>query len=79
MKVVALIYGGETRWESVSDEDRTAIREQHRVFGESANGKIVGGAGHEEAARAYRRALELTRSEPERRFLSERLQEVGAP
>ena len=34
---------------------------------------------HEEAARAYRRALELTRSEPERRFLSERLQEVGAP
>ena len=34
---------------------------------------------HEEAAHAYRRALELTRSEPERRFLSERLQEVGAP
>jgi RNA polymerase sigma-70 factor (ECF subfamily) len=31
---------------------------------------------HEEAAAAYRRALELTRSEPERRYLSERLAEV---
>jgi RNA polymerase sigma-70 factor (ECF subfamily) len=32
---------------------------------------------HEEAARAYRRALELTRSEPERRYLSGRLAEVS--
>jgi RNA polymerase sigma-70 factor (ECF subfamily) len=32
---------------------------------------------HEEAAAAYRRALELTDSEPERRFLSERLAEVA--
>jgi RNA polymerase sigma-70 factor (ECF subfamily) len=31
---------------------------------------------HEEAAAAYRRALELTRSEPERRFLAGRLAEV---
>ena len=33
---------------------------------------------HEEAAAAYRRALELTDSEPERRFLSERLAEIAA-
>ena len=32
----------------------------------------------EEAARAYRRALELTRLEPERRFLERRLAELGA-
>jgi len=32
---------------------------------------------HEEAARAYRRALDLTRSEPERRYLSGRLAEVS--
>jgi RNA polymerase sigma-70 factor, ECF subfamily len=31
---------------------------------------------HEEAAVAYRRALELTRNEPERRFLSGRLEEI---
>ena len=31
---------------------------------------------HEEAAAAYRRALELTRNEPERRFLSGRLEEM---
>jgi RNA polymerase sigma-70 factor (ECF subfamily) len=31
---------------------------------------------HEEAAAAYRRALELTRSEPEQRYLSGRLAEV---
>jgi RNA polymerase sigma-70 factor (ECF subfamily) len=32
----------------------------------------------DEAAAAYRRALELTDSEPERRFLSGRLEEIGA-
>ena len=33
---------------------------------------------HEEAAAAYRRALELTESEPERRFLAGRLEEIEA-
>jgi RNA polymerase sigma-70 factor (ECF subfamily) len=33
---------------------------------------------HSEAALAYRRALELTRQEPERRFLERRLAELGA-
>jgi RNA polymerase sigma-70 factor (ECF subfamily) len=32
---------------------------------------------HAEAATAYRRALELTESEPERRFLTRRLAEVS--
>jgi len=32
---------------------------------------------HEEAAAAYRRALELTESEPERRFLSRRLSDIS--
>jgi RNA polymerase sigma-70 factor (ECF subfamily) len=34
---------------------------------------------HDEAAAAYRRALELTRNEPERRFLSGRLEEIELP
>jgi RNA polymerase sigma-70 factor, ECF subfamily len=34
---------------------------------------------HEEAAAAYRRALELTRNEPERRFLSDRLEQIATP
>jgi RNA polymerase sigma-70 factor (ECF subfamily) len=33
----------------------------------------------EEARVAYRRALELTRQEPERRFLEGRLRELGEP
>ncbi len=33
---------------------------------------------HEEAAMAYRRALELTRNEPERRYLADRLEETSA-
>jgi RNA polymerase sigma-70 factor (ECF subfamily) len=33
---------------------------------------------HEEAATAYRRALELTRNEPERRYLADRLEETSA-
>ena len=34
---------------------------------------------HGEAAAAYRRALELTRNEPERRFLSDRLEQIATP
>jgi len=44
MKVLALIYGDEARWESASEEDRNAVLAQYRAFGESADGKIVGGA-----------------------------------
>jgi hypothetical protein len=44
LKVIALIYGDETRWENASDADRQAIYARHRKFGETANGKIVTGA-----------------------------------
>jgi hypothetical protein len=44
MKVLALIYGDEARWESASEEDRNAMLARYRAFGESADGKIVDGA-----------------------------------
>jgi hypothetical protein len=44
MKVLALIYGDEARWESASEEDRNAMLARYLAFGESANGKIVDGA-----------------------------------
>jgi hypothetical protein len=44
MKVLALIYGDETSWESASDAQRQAIYERYRSFGASANEKITDGA-----------------------------------
>jgi hypothetical protein len=44
MKILALIYGDEARWESASDEEREAVMAQYRAFGETANGKILDGA-----------------------------------
>ena len=44
MKVLALIYGDEARWESASEEDRHAMLARYLAFGESANGKIADGA-----------------------------------
>ena len=44
MKVLALIYGDEGRWDSVTDEERRAVYAQYRAFGESAGDKVVGGA-----------------------------------
>lgn len=44
MKVLALIYGDEARWESASEDDRNAMLARYLAFGESANGKIVDGA-----------------------------------
>ena len=44
MKVLALIYGDEARWESASEEDRNAMLARYLAFGESANGKIANGA-----------------------------------
>jgi hypothetical protein len=44
VKVLALIYGDETRWESASDEDRNAMRARYLAFNESADGKILDGA-----------------------------------
>lgn len=44
MKVLALIYGDEARWESASDEDRKAMLTRYLAFNESADGKILDGA-----------------------------------
>ena len=44
MKVLALIYGDEARWESASEEDRNAMLARYLAFGEAADGKILDGA-----------------------------------
>ncbi len=44
MKVIALIYGDEGVWDSLSDEEGKAVDAKHRKFQESAGGKIVAGA-----------------------------------
>ena len=44
MKVIALIYGDEGRWDSFSDEERNAVYEQYRAFGHQADGKVLDGA-----------------------------------
>jgi hypothetical protein len=44
VKYLALIYGDESRWESLSENERKAIYEQYRAFSEAAGAKIVGGA-----------------------------------
>jgi hypothetical protein len=44
MKVVALIYGHEGRWDDFSEEERKAVYDLYRAFGESAGNKIVDGA-----------------------------------
>jgi hypothetical protein len=44
VKVLALIYGDESRWENASDAERQEMYARYRAFGESADGKIVDGA-----------------------------------
>ena len=44
MKVMALIYGDESRWEALSEADREAVYERYRAFGQSADSKVVDGA-----------------------------------
>ncbi len=44
MKYLALIYGDESRWASLTEDDRNAVYEQYRAFSEAADGKIVDGA-----------------------------------
>ena len=44
MKVIALIYGDEAGWESLSDEEAKALDAAHRAFQESAGSKVLGGA-----------------------------------
>ena len=44
MKVMALIYGDEARWESLGEEERQAVYARYRSFGENARGKVLDGA-----------------------------------
>jgi hypothetical protein len=44
VKVVALIYGDEAGWESLTEEEGKAVDARHREFQQSAGSKVVGGA-----------------------------------
>jgi hypothetical protein len=44
MKVLALIYGDEKRWDSFGAQEREAVYAKYRAFGESAGDKVIGGA-----------------------------------
>jgi len=44
VKVLALIYGDEHAWDSLSAEDRQAVYARYRAFGERADGKVANGA-----------------------------------
>ena len=44
MKVMALIYGDESRWDALSEADREEVYERYRAFGQSADGKVLDGA-----------------------------------
>lgn len=44
MKVLALIYGAEGRWDSFTEEQRNEVYARYRAFGEQAGEKVVDGA-----------------------------------
>jgi hypothetical protein len=44
MKYLALIYGDEQAWDSMSEQEQQAVYDQHSVFHERAGDKIVKGA-----------------------------------
>jgi hypothetical protein len=44
VKVMALIYGDEARWDSFSDEERNAVYERHGAFRRQADRKVLDGA-----------------------------------
>jgi hypothetical protein len=44
MKVLALIYGEEARWDSITEEQRNEVYEQYRAFGREAGEKVLDGA-----------------------------------
>ena len=44
MKVMALIYGDEAGWESMSDEETKELDAKHREFQQSVGSKVLGGA-----------------------------------
>jgi hypothetical protein len=44
VKVLALIYGDESRWDSFDDAQREAVYAKYRAFGQAAANQIVDGA-----------------------------------
>jgi hypothetical protein len=44
MKVLALIYGDEARWDSFDEKEREAVYAKYSAFGEAAGNKVIGGA-----------------------------------
>src|SRR6476619_4709658 len=44
MKVLALSYGEEGRWDSITEEQRNEMYARYRAFGEQAGEKILDGA-----------------------------------
>ena len=44
MKYLALVYGDESAWEAMSEEQRQAVYAEHRAFHETVGAKIVAGA-----------------------------------
>ena len=44
MKVLALIYGEEGRWDSITEEQRNEVYARYRAFGEQAGEKVLDGA-----------------------------------
>lgn len=44
MKVLALIYGDESKWESLSEAERDEVYNRHRAFAAVAGVKLVTGA-----------------------------------
>jgi hypothetical protein len=44
MKVLALIYGEEGRWDSLTEEQRNEMYARYRAFGEQAGEKVLDGA-----------------------------------
>jgi hypothetical protein len=44
VKFLALIYGSQERWDSLSDEERSAVYDRYSAFGAEGGDKIVAGA-----------------------------------
>jgi hypothetical protein len=44
VRYLALIYGDENRWASLSEEERKAVYEQYRAFSQAAGDKVIDGA-----------------------------------
>jgi hypothetical protein len=44
VKVLALIYGDEGRWDSLGEDERNEVYGRYRAFGEAAGSKVLDGA-----------------------------------